>query len=476
MVKKSKKTLVISIIIMFLIQIIGFNPQAAYAGTGASTVDMYIGWQGDEGAVYLDQTTKPMTDGNGTIASYVGNYTSIDLKEEGAALKFNLSSVRGNITSATLKINVSEIYGNPILNIIKITDDSWNTNTLYKPSYNEKDIINGYTNYNITSTGIKSFNVTTYLQDEQKNNNIASFALTGSDNGDNDFAFICDPASPLKPALEITYAPYNVTFDSQGGNQVTAIVADYNTTIAKPSAPSKLNYTFGGWYKEAACTNQWNFTTDKIANNTTLYAKWNPVSYNVTFDSQGGSAVRGISADYNNTISVVTPPTREGYTFEGWYKEVACINPWNFITDKVTANTTLYARWTINKYTINFDSQGGSQVSSQTVEYNSLITTQSVPTKAGCTFKGWYKEAAFINEWNFNADKITRNTTLYSKWRINADINQDGGVDITDLAEIAKNYNDKSGQINWKADCDLNKDGIIDIYDLVFVSRSIKLQ
>ena len=473
MVKKLKQTLGIHIIIMFLIQIIGFNPVVVYAGTESFTVDMYIGWAND-GAVYLDQPTNPIRDMASNIVSYVGSSASFSLIEEGAALKFNLSSVRGNITSAKLKINVSEVNGSPILNLIKITDDSWNTQWAYKPSYNEGDIINGYTNYLIASTGIQYFDVTTYVQDEQKNNNIASFALTGeNNNGENDFAFICDPASPLKPALEITYAPYNVTFDSQEGNQVTAIVADYNTSIAEPSSPSKLNYTFGGWYKEATCTNQWNFTTDRIANNTTLYAKWNPVSYNVTFDSQGGSAVSGISSDYDNTISAVTPPTREGYTFDGWYKEVDCINVWNFTIDKVTSNKTLYAKWAKNKYTVNFDSQGGSQVSSQTVEDNSLITTPSVPTKTGCTFKGWYKEAEFINEWNFNEDKITCNTTLYSKWRINADINQDGEVDITDLAEIAKNYNDKSGDINWKADHDLNKDGIVDIYDLVSVSKSI---
>lgn len=344
MVKKLKQTLGIHIIIMFLIQIIGFNPVVVYAGTESFTVDMYIGWAND-GAVYLDQPTNPIRDMASNIVSYVGSSASFSLIEEGAALKFNLSSVRGNITSAKLKINVSEVNGSPILNLIKITDDSWNTQWAYKPSYNEGDIINGYTNYLIASTGIQYFDVTTYVQDEQKNNNIASFALTGeNNNGENDFAFICDPASPLKPALEITYAPYNVTFDSQEGNQVTAIVADYNTSIAEPSSPSKSNYTFGGWYNESTCTNQWNFTTDMIVGSTTLYAKWNPVSYNVTFDSQGGSAVSGISSDYDNTISAVTPPTREGYTFDGWYKEVDCINVWNFTIDKVTSNKTLYAK------------------------------------------------------------------------------------------------------------------------------------
>jgi uncharacterized repeat protein (TIGR02543 family) len=73
-----------------------------------------------------------------------------------------------------------------------------------------------------------------------------------------------------------------------------------------------------------------------------------PGTYTVTYDSQGGSAVAGTSANNDTTISEPAAPARTGYSFGGWYKEAACINAWNFATDKVTANTTLYAKWTAN--------------------------------------------------------------------------------------------------------------------------------
>lgn len=66
----------------------------------------------------------------------------------------------------------------------------------------------------------------------------------------------------------------------------------------------------------------------------------------VQFNSQGGSKVYNAAVDKNTLVSAPTPPIRLGYKFDGWYKEAECINPWNFTTDKVSHDTTLYAKWT----------------------------------------------------------------------------------------------------------------------------------
>ncbi|MDF2885219.1 MAG: hypothetical protein K0R54_5791, partial [Clostridiaceae bacterium] len=66
----------------------------------------------------------------------------------------------------------------------------------------------------------------------------------------------------------------------------------------------------------------------------------------VLFDSQGGSDVDDIIADKNTLIQAPASPTRPGYIFEGWYKEAECVNKWDFTTEKVTSNITLYAKWT----------------------------------------------------------------------------------------------------------------------------------
>ncbi|SDB89840.1 leucine-rich repeat protein, partial [Williamwhitmania taraxaci] len=143
-----------------------------------------------------------------------------------------------------------------------------------------------------------------------------------------------------------------VAFNSQGGSAIADLTPSFNATIVAPANPTRTGYAFVAWYKEAACTTPWNFTSDLVTANTTLYAKWNINSYTVTFDSQLGSVVAPKTTNYNTAITAPANPTRTGYAFVAWYKEAACTNPWNFTSDKVTANTTLYAKWNINSYTV----------------------------------------------------------------------------------------------------------------------------
>jgi uncharacterized repeat protein (TIGR02543 family) len=146
---------------------------------------------------------------------------------------------------------------------------------------------------------------------------------------------------------------YTVTFDSQGGSSVNAKTADYNTTIAEPDAPAKKGHGFGGWYPTPACDTAPVTFPYTVTCNTTLYAKWNIMNYTVAFDSQGGSTVPAKTADYNTTITAPGAPTKASYIFEGWYKEKACTSAWNFTEDKVTDNTTLYAKWKSNQPSAN---------------------------------------------------------------------------------------------------------------------------
>lgn len=139
----------------------------------------------------------------------------------------------------------------------------------------------------------------------------------------------------------------------------------------------------------------------------------------VSFEENGGSAINNIAdLSYNAIISAPTAPTKEGYTFAGWYKEAGCTNAWDFATDKVTTNINLYAKWTINQYTVVFDSNGGSTVSNQTVDYNTAATQPSAPTKTDYTFNGWYSDSGLLTRFNF-ATPVTGDITLYAKWTRN---------------------------------------------------------
>ncbi len=140
---------------------------------------------------------------------------------------------------------------------------------------------------------------------------------------------------------------YKVSFDSQEGSSVAQITVEENGKIEKPTDPTREDYTFKGWYKEDACTNEWNFATDIVTKDITLYAKWEKdiITYQVSFDSQKGSSVAEITVEENGKVEKPADPTREGYTFKGWYKETDCTNEWDFSTDIVVEDITLYAKW-----------------------------------------------------------------------------------------------------------------------------------
>jgi uncharacterized repeat protein (TIGR02543 family) len=156
------------------------------------------------------------------------------------------------------------------------------------------------------------------------------------------------------------------------------------------------------------------YTFSNVTSGHTLYVEFEINSYTISFDTKGGSSITDVTANYNSLISAPDSPTKTGYTFGGWFKETSCTNVWNFSTDFVTANTTLYAKWTINRYTVFFVS-GESTVNSVTARYNTTISAPIPPTKTCCTFGGWFKEESTI-AWNFDVDVITSNTIINAKW------------------------------------------------------------
>jgi len=140
----------------------------------------------------------------------------------------------------------------------------------------------------------------------------------------------------------------------------------------------------------------------------------------ISFDSNGGSAVSEIQMDsYNATATQPANPTKQGFTFDGWYYESTFENAMDW-TAGITKSMTLYAKWTavqapVVNYTVTFDSNGGSAVQPQTVESGHVATAPADPVKSGYTFKGWYLGAAIYNF----ATPVTGNITLTASWMEN---------------------------------------------------------
>ena len=187
----------------------------------------------------------------------------------------------------------------------------------------------------------------------------------------------------------------------------------YPEAVTRPKDPTKTGYTFGGWYTDEACTNAYDFS-QPVTKDMTLYAKWTINTYTVSFDSLCGSPVDVETADYETAVTKPEDPTRTGYTFGGWYTDEACTNAYDF-SQPLTKDMTLHAKWTINTYTVTFDSLEGSPVDVETADYETAVTKPEDPTKTGYSFGGWYTDEACTKAYDF-ATPVTGDRILYAKW------------------------------------------------------------
>ena len=212
---------------------------------------------------------------------------------------------------------------------------------------------------------------------------------------------------------------YTITFDTNGGSEIAPITQDYGTEITAPDNPTRKGYTFKGWDKEIPET--------MPAENMTVKAQWEINQYTIAFDTNGGSEIAPITQDYGTEIIVPDNPTRKGYTFKGWDKEIPETMP--------AENITVKAQWEINQYTITFDTNGGSEIAPITQDYGTKITAPDKPTRKGYTFKGWDKE---IPE-----TMPAENITVKAQWEINQytiTFDTNGGSEI---APITQDYGTK---------------------------------
>ncbi|MFR0604864.1 InlB B-repeat-containing protein [Bifidobacterium pseudolongum subsp. globosum] len=209
---------------------------------------------------------------------------------------------------------------------------------------------------------------------------------------------------------------YTVTFDSNGGTVVAAATVEHGQKVSQPANPTRTGYTFNGWYTAKDGGSKYDFTKP-VTTDMTMYARWTINKYIVTFDSNGGTVVKATTVDYGQKVSQPAAPSRTGYAFNGWYTAKTGGSKYDF-AKPVTANITLYARWTINKYTVTFDANGGTAVAAATVEHGQKVSQPANPTRTGYTFNGWYTAKAGGSKFNFDTT-ITADMTLYAQWTIN---------------------------------------------------------
>ena len=169
------------------------------------------------------------------------------------------------------------------------------------------------------------------------------------------------------------------------GSAVTDMKPHNNILTLRGALFTRAGYTQVGWSTVDGGEKVYGFEDIYTKNEAlTLYPVWNTNKYTITFDTNGGSDIAPITQDYGTKITTPDNPTRKGYTFKRWDKEIPKTMP--------AENITVKAQWEINQYTIAFDTNGGSEIAPITQDYGTEITAPDNPTRKGYTFKGWDKE------------------------------------------------------------------------------------
>ena len=208
-----------------------------------------------------------------------------------------------------------------------------------------------------------------------------------------------------------------VSFNRNGhGTAPASQTVELNGKAVKPADPTAEGYVFRGWYTTAACTTEFDFNTP-IAADTTLYAKWDEI-YTVTFNVGGhGTAPTPQKVENGSKATKPENPTAKGWRFDGWYTDEKCTARYDF--DKaVTANTTLYAKWT-QLFTLTFETNGGTKIDSVEAPDGSLVYLGSYkPTKSGYYFVGWYTDKNLTRASRVGYVRMDGNKTVYAKFAV----------------------------------------------------------
>ena len=186
-------------------------------------------------------------------------------------------------------------------------------------------------------------------------------------------------------------AKYKVTFNVDGGSGVDSVEVEEGNVLVKPEEPKKEGYTFVEWQLEGVV---FDFTT-KITKDIELKAIWKEEKeVTVSFDSNGGSKVTSQALKEDEVAKKPANPTRNGYKFIEWQLDGKAYA----FGSKVTKDIKLVAKWEkVITYTVTFNSNGGSNVSSKTVEKDKTVSKPGNPTKSGYKFVEWQIDGKTYN-------------------------------------------------------------------------------
>lgn len=246
-----------------------------------------------------------------------------------------------------------------------------------------------------------------------------------------------------------------VTFNTNGGDTKNSELWTLRgQSVSEEIPPEKEDCDFLGWYKNPECTGEpWDFVFDKVYEDMTLYAKWCPKQYTLTFDSTGGTSAESIDVPFGTAIGEMPTPTKSGYQFAGWYTRENG-NGELYTPDNIMpkSDIKLYAAWVQNgkSLVVDFDTNGGKgSVEKCLVGYNETIDSFPTVKRTGYTFVEWNSKpdgtGAHVNK---KTKIIYNNLKLYAVWKPNpctVTLNANKGTVTKD--KLTVNYESKIGTL-----------------------------
>lgn len=209
-----------------------------------------------------------------------------------------------------------------------------------------------------------------------------------------------------------------ITFDSNGGSAIEYDLEYSENGVTPPVAPEKAYYDFAGWYLDEQFESTYDFSN--LPHSTcTLYAKWTPTEYVINYVLYDGINNESNPATYNvEDVVTFAVPSKTGYTFNGWYSNAQFTGA---LVEGIELGSygeiTIYASFSINEYTISFETNGGTTVAAITQNYGTSVTVPASPSKTGYRFVGWYADAELKTPYTFTTIPA-EDITVYAAWTL----------------------------------------------------------
>jgi uncharacterized repeat protein (TIGR02543 family) len=208
-----------------------------------------------------------------------------------------------------------------------------------------------------------------------------------------------------------------VTYDERGGTTVSDTTFNCVTTcdtITLPPTPTRAGYVFEGWYTAPAGGTRYGATYVPTAKDQVIYAQWTP--YEVSFQTQGGTAVAGWIIGSNATITLPPAPTRAGFTFNGWFTTPTGGSPVGATYGPHTGDIDFYAQWSPVLHNVTYEEHGGTTVPDATFVSGGTVTLPAKPTRAGYTFDGWFTAQTGGTEYDPTFSPPDGNLVVHAQW------------------------------------------------------------